>query len=289
MNERPSPVARLGRWLLFGAVAAYLLLPMFAVALYAVATVWQARILPDGYTLEHVVKVFTDPRVTASIMRSVVLASLVTVVDIVLVVPAAYWARVRNHRLRPLIELGAAIPFALPYLVIAFGILRMTSDLAPSVQHTFGLLLVAQAAVAFPFLYWAIDGSMAASGIERLSEAAEVCGARGWQIVQRVLLPAIRVGIVTGGILVWATSFGEFALAQVLVGPAFETLPLWQSGALLDPTAGRPNDLAVTTVMSFVLLFALAVVLVVWNRGATPKLLPGGAAGTAAIPADGTP
>lgn len=279
MSGHRSGASRAATWILFGLVAAYLLLPMVAVLTYGLATVWQARILPDGYTLDHVAKVLTDARVTAAIYRSVLLATLVAVIDIAIVVPAAYWARIRNRRLRPLIEIGAAIPFALPYLVIAFGILRMTSDILPGVQHTFGLLLLAQAAVAFPFLYWAVDGSMASSGIERLSEAAETCGARGWQIIWRVLLPNIKVGVVTGGILVWATSFGEFALAQILVGPSFETLPLWQSGALLDPTAGRPNDLAVTTVMSFVLLFLLSVVMVVWSRGATPRLLPGGAAG----------
>jgi len=236
-------------------------------------------VLPDGFTLDHFATVLNDPRVLAAIGRSIVLASVVTIVDVALVVPAAYWARVRNRRVRPLIEIGAAIPFALPYLVIGFGILRVTNDFAPWAQRTFGLLVVAQAAVAFPFLYWAVDAAMGASRIEILSEAAETCGARGRQIVLRILLPAIRVGVVTGAIVVWATSLGEFALAQVLAGPAYETLPLWQSGALLDPTSGRPNDLAVTTLLSFMILFVLSAVLVIGSRGAIPRLLPGGGRG----------
>lgn len=265
----------LARWLLFGAVAVYLLLPMVAVLLYSLATVWQARILPDGYTLDHFATVFTEPRIVAAIARSLILAFVVTLVDIAIVLPAAYWSRVRNKRIRPLIEVGAAIPFVLPFLVIAFGIDRLVGMLAPSFQNTIWILILGQAAVAFPFLYWSVDGAMSAAGIERLSEAAETCGARPRQIVLRIVIPAIRVGIVTGSILVFATSFGEFSLAQVLVGAGFETLPLWQADALLQ-TTGRFNDLAATTILSFGLLVVLAAILVAWGRGQAAQAAPGG-------------
>jgi putative spermidine/putrescine transport system permease protein len=271
--------SRLASWVLFALVAIYLLLPVLAVLLYSLATVWRARILPDGFTLDHYASVFGDPRILGAFARSLILATIVTAIDIVVVVPAAYWARVRNPRITPLLVVGAAIPFALPYVVIAFGIDRIIGEFAPSIQNTLAILVVGQAAIAFPFFYWAVDAAMAAAGIERLSEAAETCGARPRQVIRRIVLPAIRVGIITGSVLVFATSFGEFALAQVLVGAAFETLPLWQADAMLQ-TTGRFNDLAVTTVLSFLLLFVLATVLVAWNRGQTLRLLPGGGAHT---------
>lgn len=277
MSDPPRRSGRIGSRLLFGLLAVYLLLPIIAVLLYSLATVWRARILPDAFTLDHYARVFNDARILGAFGRSFLLASVVTCIDILIVVPAAYWARVRNPRITPLLALGAAIPFALPYVVIAFGIDRLIGDFVPSIQNTLAVLIVAQAAIAFPFFYWAVDGSMAAVGIERLSEAAEACGARPRQIVRRIVLPAIRMGVVTGSVLVFAVSFGEFALAQVLVGSAFETLPLWQADAMLQ-TTGRFNDLAVTTVLSFVLLFLLAVVLVTWNRGQTVRLLPGATA-----------
>jgi putative spermidine/putrescine transport system permease protein len=270
-GSRPS---RLGKWLLFGLLAIYLLLPIIAVLLYSLATVWRARLLPDAFTLDHFARVLDDQRILAAFGRSFLLATVVTVVDILIVVPAAYWARVRNPRITPLLAIGAAIPFALPYVVIAFGMDRLVGDFLPSVQNTLAVLVVGHAAIAFPFFYWAVDAAMAAAGIARLSEAAETCGARPRQIVRRIVLPAIRVGVITGGLLVFATSFGEFALAQVLVGSGFETLPLWQADAMLQ-TTGRFNDLAVTTVLSFVLLFVLSALLVIWNRGQTVRLLPG--------------
>jgi putative spermidine/putrescine transport system permease protein len=277
VSSGPSRRATAGKWLLFGIVAIYLLLPIIAVLLYSLATVWRARLLPDAFTLDHFARVLNDGRILAAFGRSFLLAIVVTTIDILIVVPAAYWARVRNPRITPLLAIGAAIPFALPYVVIAFGIDRLVGDFLPSVQNTLAVLVVAQAAIAFPFFYWAVDASMAAAGIARLSEAAETCGARPRQIVRRIVLPAIRVGVITGSVLVFATSFGEFALAQVLVGSGFETLPLWQADAMLQ-TTGRFNDLAVTTVLSFVLLFVLSALLVTWNRGQTVRLLPGAAA-----------
>jgi putative spermidine/putrescine transport system permease protein len=126
-------------------------------------------------------------------------------------------------------------------------------------------------------MYWAVDGAMAAANIERLSEAAETCGAGPFAIVHRVVLPNIGTGIATGAMLVFATSFGEFALVQMLAGRRFETVSLW-SLDLLTGTNARFNELAVITVVTFALLFLISVISVYLNRGQTIRLLPGGRA-----------
>nr|MBA3779377.1 ABC transporter permease subunit [Chloroflexota bacterium] len=275
-EEGRLPGQRIGAWLLFGLLAIYLLLPLLSLLLYSLATVWRANILPDGYTASHWLEAFSSPRVVGAFLRSTIVATVVVLLDIALVVPAAYWARVRNPRVRTIVELSAAIPFALPYVVIAFGILRLVGSTTATawLLGSPWLLILGHAAICFPFLYWAVDGAMSAAGIERLSEAAEACGARPGQIVRRVVLPNITPGLVAGGILVFATSFGEFALAQVLSGAAFETVPLWQVDAL-DQTEGKFNQLAVVTFVTFGLLFALSAAVVFWNRGQTIRLLPG--------------
>ena len=55
----------------------------------------------------------------------VLVAAGVLLLDLVLVIPVVFWQRVRNPRIRPLVELAAAIPFVLPFIVIAFGILKL--------------------------------------------------------------------------------------------------------------------------------------------------------------------
>ncbi len=275
VRGRPSPT-RWAQRLLFVGLLVYFMLPMVAVLIYSLATRWTAHVLPDGYTLDWWSQVFADPAVVGAFVTTLILATLTAIVDIALVVPAAYWARVRNPRIRPVIELAAAIPFALPYLVIGFALLQFAGVVAPGLQGTFPLLVLGHSAIAFPFLYWAVDGAMAAAGIERLSEAAETCGASPFQIVRRVVLPNITPGIVSGALLAFATSFGEFAMVQTLARGVY-TIPIWSAEAIRSYSSqtGSFNRLAAVTMISFVVLFVLSAIVVYWNRGQTVRLLPG--------------
>jgi putative spermidine/putrescine transport system permease protein len=279
------------RVVLFAGLGLYLVLPIIAIVLYASATRWTSSVLPDGYTLDHFVTAFSDPRLVAAFARSFALAAGAVAIDILVVVPAVYWARVRNPRIRPLLEVAAAIPFALPYLVIAFGVLTLygSNPITARFNNTVAELFLAHAAICFPFMYWAVDGAMAAAGIERLSEAAEVCGATPWRIIRSVIAPNILPGLVSGGILVFATSFGEFAVAQVLIGGSFETVPLWQADALYS-TNPRFDELAVSTVAVFILLFVLSALVVRASGGGArvrPDAAPEVAVAATILPEEG--
>lgn len=281
-HERPRPAGRLSRtarYLFFGAALFYFCVPMIAVLIYSFATRWTANILPDGYTLAWWQATLADPRIQSAFSTSISLATLTAVIDIALVVPAAYWSRVRNARIRHVVEVTAALPFALPYIVIAFGLMQFSGAVAPQFQGTFPLLVAGHAAIAFPFVYWAVEGAMAAAGIERLSETAEACGASPFQTVRRVVLPNISAGLVTGGLLSFAASFGEFAMAQI-IGRGMDTVPLWSAEMIrsYSDTAGSYNRLAVVTLLTFAVLFVLSAVVVYWNRGQTVRLLPGAGA-----------
>lgn len=265
---------RLARFILFAAMALYLLVPMLAVVLYSLSTRWTAHMLPDGYTLAHWRDGLQSGRLLAAVGRSFWLALAVLVLDILIVVPAVYWQRVRNPRIRLISELAAAIPFALPFVVIAFGILRLAGDFAPNLLGTWYLLMFGHAAIAFPFLYWAVDGAMAAAHVERLNEAAQTCGASPAQVLRHVVLPNIGAGVATGGMLVFATSFGEFALVQILLGARFENVSLY-SLDLLAGTNANYQQLAVVTVITFVILFVISAAVVYVNRGQAARLLPG--------------
>lgn len=258
-------MTRLARAGIFAVVAVYLLLPLLAIFLYSIATAWTAHALPDGYTLAHWGEALADPRMLRALGRTFALAAGVLLLDLALVVPVVFWQRVRNPRIRPLVELAAAIPFVLPFIVIAFGILKLYGVYLPQALGTPWLLLLAQAAVAFPFLYWAIDGAMASIDVVTLDEAARMCGANGWQTLWLVVVPQIGAGIAAGGMLVFALSFGEFALAQILVGARFETVALYSLDLLNLANSDFPR-LAVMTVLSIVILTLVSVGVVLLNR-----------------------
>ena len=253
--------------LLLGAAVIYILIPMLAVVLYSLATRWTANVLPDGYTLTHWVNGFADARFRTVLGRSLGLAVATAVLDILLVAPACYWQRVRNPRIRPVLEILAAIPFAIPIAVIAFGLLQVSGQYTPSLQGTIWLLLPAHAAVAFSFVYWSVDASMAAAGVVGLTEAARTCGASLGATIGRVILPNIGPGMASGAILAFGVSFNEIALVQILAGNRFETVPLYTLNLLKSADADF-NVLAVMTAVSFAITLLLSIAVVYLNRSA---------------------
>ncbi len=267
-------MSRLSKILLLGGVLLYLAIPIVAALLYSFSGRWTSHMFPDYYTLAHWADALNDERLLASLWRTVWMALAVLILDLLIVVPAVYWQRVRNPGIRKFTELSAAIPFVLPFVVIAFGILRVTGVLAPQLLGTPWIIWLGHAAIAFPFLYWAIDGAMAAANVVRLNEAAQVCGATPIQTLRYVVMPNIGAGLAAGGMLVFATSFGEFALVQILAGARFENVSLY-SLDLLAQTTSQVEKLAVLTIVTFVILFAISVAVVYANRGQLGRLLPG--------------
>ena len=267
-------MSRAAKVMLLSAVVLYLAIPMVAALLYSFSGRWTSHMLPDFYTLDHWRGALTDERLLLSLWRSIWMGLAVLVLDVLIVVPAVYWQRVRNPRIRTLTELSAAIPFVLPFVVIAFGILKVTGAFAPKLLGTPWIIWLGHAAIAFPFLYWAIDGAMSAANVDRLDEAAQICGASPLQTLRFVVVPNIGPGLAAGGMLVFATSFGEFALVQILAGARFENVSLFSLN-LLAQTTSQVEKLAVLTIITFLILFVISVGVVYANQGQFGRLLPG--------------
>jgi len=257
---------RLGNRLLLGGTFVYIFLPLTAVLLYGFATSWTNHALPDGYTLRHWQKALGDERFRLVLLRSLGLAAGTSLLDLFLVTPAVYWQHVRNPGIRPVIELLAAIPFSLPFAVIAFGLLAITGAWAPWLQGTLWLLLPIHAAVAFSFVYWAIDGSMAAANVKNLCEAATTCGAGVGTTLRRVILPNIGPGLASGVILSFGASFNEIALVQILVGNRFETVQLYMLNMLKSSDADF-NILAVMASIGILVSLLLSIASVILCGG----------------------
>jgi putative spermidine/putrescine transport system permease protein len=143
----------------------------------------------------------------------------------------------------------------------------------PQLLGTFALLIMASVAVAFPFVYWTVDASMAAADVGRLAEAAASCGASQLQTLRRVVLPSIKGGLAAAAMLSFALAIGEFALVRLL-GGAIVTIPIW-SAQQMQVRGGGLGPLAVVTTIVFVLLFILSVAIAFANRGRAASVGPG--------------
>ena len=112
------------------------------------------------------------------------------------VVPAAYWIRLRLPQLRPLVEFITLLPLVIPAIVIVFGYIRMygSNSSLPflgSARGTDVLLVIGYATLALPYMYRAVDTGLRTIDVRTLTEAAQILGAGWTTIITRVILPNV--------------------------------------------------------------------------------------------------
>lgn len=234
-GDRPSSRSGVGSllgrllWVLF---IVYSVLPLVATALFSLSTRWMTTMLPEGLGLESYQAMIREDQFLPSLLRSITLASGTLLVVTFLCVPLLTWIHIRAPKLAPPAEIISLIPFALPWVVVALALVRLYGDVYPRILNTPLLLLLAHGAVSIPYMYWALDNNMRAINARSLYEAGATLGARWDQTLRYALLPNLGPGLTTGGMLVFASSFGEYALSRLLVGAGWQTLPVWQASLI---------------------------------------------------------
>lgn len=212
--------SKIGAWIAFAVGTIYFLVPLIATFEFSL------RMKRGEYSFEAYRVVLTDPNFQASFGYSAALALATIVVSTLLVVPTAYWIRLKLPKLRPFIEFVTLMPLVIPAIVIVFGYLRMynSSSFLPftsSARATDVLLTFGYVTLALPYFYRAVDTGLGAVDVRTLTEAAESLGASWGTILFNVILPNVRSAVLSGAFLTFAIVIGEFTMASLLNRPAF--------------------------------------------------------------------
>jgi putative spermidine/putrescine transport system permease protein len=169
--------------------------------------------------------VVRDPRFFSSFVFSFEMAVLTIVVSLLLIVPTAYWVRLRLPRVRPLVQFVTLMPFVVPAIVLVFGLIKIYGRPPLSLtdsEATSNLLLVgAYGVLSFPYMFRAVDTGLSAIDVRGLTEAAQSLGAGWLTILFRIIFPNLRVAMLSGAFLTFAIVMGELTIAQFLARPAF--------------------------------------------------------------------
>jgi putative spermidine/putrescine transport system permease protein len=237
-----------------------LVAPLGGTLLFAVATRWVVTVLPEGFTLEAVVKTVEHPRFAETLGRSLGLAVAVVLLDALLVVPSLTALALRRPRWRIVLDVTSVVPFALPGVVVALGLVRFYGWAWPDALNTPWLLAAAHAAGGLPIMYWAVGANLQAIGVVQLYEAGMLLGARPRHILGRVVVPNLLPGVASGGAFVFAFSFTDFAHANLLVGGGWPTFPVWQANIMLLDG----HVMAVLSILSFGVLWLATHVVAQW-------------------------
>ncbi|WP_349569135.1 molybdate ABC transporter permease subunit [Azotobacter salinestris] len=164
----------------------------------------------------------------AAIRLTLELASLTTVLLLLVGTPIAWWLARTRSRLKGAIGAVVALPLVLPPTVLGFYLLVTMGPHGPvgqltqalglgTLPFTFAGLVVASVFYSLPFVVQPLQNAFEAIG-ERPLEVASTLRAGPWDTFFTVVLPLARPGFVTAAILGFAHTVGEFGVVLMIGG-----------------------------------------------------------------------
>lgn len=164
----------------------------------------------------------------AAIWLTLKLATVVTLLLLVFGTPLAWWLARTHSRLRHAVGAVVALPLVLPPTVIGFYMLLAMGPNGPLGQATQALglgtlsfsftgLVIASVFYSLPFVVQPLTNAFEAVGTRPL-EVAATLGATPWDTFWSVVVPLARPGFVTGAILGFAHTIGEFGVVLMIGG-----------------------------------------------------------------------
>lgn len=156
------------------------------------------------------------------------LAAVSVAVLLALGTPLAWWLAHTRSVFRAPIEAVIALPLVLPPTVLGFYLLVLLGPLGPigrfwveltgtTITFSFGGLVVATVVHSLPFVVQPLQGAFEAVGRAPL-EAAAGLRARPLDRFFTVACPLAKNGFITGGVLGFAHSLGEFGVVLMVGG-----------------------------------------------------------------------
>jgi molybdate transport system permease protein len=159
---------------------------------------------------------------------TLLLAATTTALLLLIGVPLAYFLAFTRWRVKPVLETLVSMPLVLPPTVIGFYMLLAFSQESPigafllayfdiRLVFTFGGLVLGSILYSLPFMVQPLQ-----SGFEHLppnlAEASYTLGKSRWETLLRVLLPNIKPALLSGLVLSFAHTVGEFGVVLMIGG-----------------------------------------------------------------------
>lgn len=219
---------------------------------------------------------------------TVKLATLTALILVAVGLPLAYWLCFSRRRWKFVIESVVALPLVLPPTVLGFYILVAIGPHSPLGQFytslvghplpfTFEGLLVASVLYSLPFAVQPF--ATAFDQVDhRLIEVSWTLGASRLRTFVKLILPLSKTGVVTGGVLSFAHTLGEFGVV-LMVGGNIEgetrtvSIDIYDEVQALNYAGAAKTALFLLVISYLVLLIVYALNRRVWEgrqRGPLP-------------------
>ena len=223
------------------------------------------------WTLDNIITVVTGSLYQTVTLRTLGVALLVTVIDIAIALPIAfYMAKVASPRVRRILVIAILMPLWASYLVKAYAWRSVLSQdgimdwlTAPFGGSSPGYGLTA-AIITLSYLWLPYVIMPIFAGLERvpdsLLEASGDLGASSWRTFRSIVLPLLWPAIIAGSIFSFSLTLGDYITVNI-VGGASQML-----GNLVYTNVGAANNLPLASAISLIPIVIIFIYLAVVRR-----------------------
>lgn len=181
-------------------------------------------VLPRRPTGANFTNLFRTTRFVPYFVNSTVVGLAVVVLTVVVAAPGAYSLTRFHYRGRHTIGVLALMTYMLAPIVIVIPLYLMVRTVG--FQNTLVGLVLAQAALCFPFSLWLLRSFFVGIPID-YEEAAMTDGAGRVRAIWHVVLPLAFPGVMATSIFTFIISWNEYLFARILItADTLKTLPV---------------------------------------------------------------
>ncbi len=255
-----------------------LLVYLAALAVLLATAFWEQDVLSGKivhtWTLTNLQAIRDDAAIHTVTRHTVQMAVLVTITDMLLAFPLAYYmVRVASRRTRALLFLGILMPLWSSYLIKAYTWRLMTGDsgtinwafekigLGPfNLAYTTLAMWMAFSYIWLPYMVLPIYAAL-----ERipgsLLEASSDLGGRAGRTFKSVILPLALPGIAAGSIFTFSLTLGDYIMVDLVGGNKTDYL-----GSLIFRYQGLANNLPLAAAIALIPVAVITVYLMLVKR-----------------------
>ena len=205
------------------------------------------------------------------------LAVVTTIILFFVSVPVAYWLAYSKSKLKPVIEALVSMPLVLPPTVIGFYMLLAFSPsnafggwledwIGLRLVFSFEGLVLGSVIYSLPFMVQPIQAGFSNLSPD-LKRASYVMGKSRLTTLNRVLLPNIKTSLLTGIVLAFAHTIGEFGVV-LMIGGNISGKTRVASIAIYDQVESMNYDVAnAYSLILFALTFIILLSVYLLNGG----------------------
>jgi putative spermidine/putrescine transport system permease protein len=260
--------------LLAGPVGWLLIAYLGSLAVLFVASLWQlddfsGEIVRDP-GLQNFKELIETPVYRDIVLRTVLIAALVTITDAILAFPIAfYMAKVASPRVRALLVVAVLMPLWSSYLVKVYSwrIMLQNEGVVNWALDPFGLNGPGFGNVAtwlvFSYLWLPFMVLPIYAGLQRIPnsmlDASGDLGGRPWMTFRRVVLPLALPAVVAGSIFTFALTLGDYIAPTLVSSTQF-------IGNVVYSNVGIANNLPLAAAFATVPVAIMIVYLLIARR-----------------------